>query len=132
MERAARVVSKSASSQRIIDHEQVVGALWPSIVGKVVARHTLGLAIVRETLVVEVEDAIWQKQLYALSSQIVARLQKCMASTLIRHIEFRIGVPKRQPAREELVTEVPADDAEGIRDPVLKKVYQLSRKRATA
>lgn len=134
MERAARLVSKSSNSQRVIDHEDVIRAVWPAAVGKVVARHTGKLTVVRDTLVVEVEDAIWQKQLYKLSGQIVNRLQKCMSSTLIQQIEFRIGVPKRQMQREENlpVRDGAEDEAESIRDPVLKKVYQLSRKRAMA
>lgn len=132
MERAARLVSKSTNSQRIIDNDDVVRALWPAAVGKVVARHTGRLTIVRETLVVEVEDAIWQRQLHALGSQIVSRLQKGMASTLIRKIEFRIGIPKRQPQRADQPALTVADEADRIQDPVLKKVYRLSRKRATA
>jgi hypothetical protein len=73
-----------------------------------------------------------------LSSQILERLRKVTGSDIITDIEFRIGIARREPQRAEaarspLFAEVdPADDAEKIEDPVLKKLYLLSRKKATA
>lgn len=112
--------------------------IWPTAVGKAIARHTGNLKIVRECLVVEVEDALWQKQLHLLGAQIVDRIQKLMGSPAIQRIEFRVGIPRRAPQRAEtarpsVVGDVPEpDEADQIQDPVLKKVYRLSRKRATA
>jgi hypothetical protein len=135
MERAARLLSKHKYSREFIDQDECIKALWPAAVGKAIARHTTRLKAVRHTLVVGVEDAIWQKQLFSLSSQIVDRLQKCMGSTAIAQVEFRIIPVKREPQREQSahssLAEV-GDEAEAIQDPVLKKVYQLSRKRSTA
>jgi hypothetical protein len=104
-------------------------------VGKAIAAHTLRVKLVRETLVVEVEDAIWQKQLYCLSGQIVDRLHQVTGSTAIKDVEFRVGAPRRQPQRAPSRDSAPGavpDEADGIQDPVLNKVYRLSRKRATA
>jgi hypothetical protein len=89
-----------------------------------------------ETLVVEVEDAIWQRQLHSLSAPILNRLQKCMGNSGITRLEFRIGIPRREPQREEaprLGALGPiVDEADAIADPMLKKIYRLSRKRSTA
>ena len=132
MERAARLFKNNKYSRQIIGDEDIVRGLWPAAVGKAIARHTGKMTVVRNTLVVEVEDAIWQKQLFCLSRQIVDRVQKLMGSTSIAEIEFRIGVPRRQPQRAESIHPFSLDGADGIQDPVLKKVYRLSRKRATA
>lgn len=137
MERAARLLKNNKSAQRIIGDEDVARGLWPAAVGKTIARHTGQISLVRSTLVVHVEDAIWQKQLFGLTHQIVARMQKLMGSTLVESVEFRIGIPKRQPQRAEsaagpLLSIDAADEADRISDPVLKRIYQISRKRATA
>ncbi len=136
MERAARLIKKDRHSRQIISEDEIVRGIWPSAVGKAIARHTVRLKVVRTTLVVEVEDAIWQKQLFPLSGQIVHRVQKLLGNSGIEHVEFRIAVLKRQMRKEEqqpvLKTGVPRDEADGILDPMLKKVYRNSRKRAIA
>jgi Dna[CI] antecedent, DciA len=137
MERAARVIHHHKYSPEIISGSDVVRGIWPAAVGKTIARHTGRITVVRNKLVVEVEDAIWQRQLFSLTRQIVDRLQKLMGSTDIQDLEFRVGVPRRAPQREESPRSAPEhtgliDEAEQIQDPVLKKVYRLSRKKATA
>ena len=144
MERAARLIKKHKYSQGILDPDEWARAVWPAAVGTAIARHTTRLKVVRETLVVGVEDAIWQKQLFRLSNQIVDRLQKFMGSTAISNVEFRIIPAKRHAGREESSPELwrkdasrtidaeGTDEAEAIQDPMLRKVYLLSRKRSTA
>jgi predicted nucleic acid-binding Zn ribbon protein len=138
MERAARFIRKNKFSQEILTDEQLARAVWPAAVGKAIARHTSRLKLVRGTLVVEVEDAIWQKQLYPLTGQILDRLQKVMGSELVEDLEFRVAIPRRQIMRaatldQQMDTgERNFDEADTIQDPVLKKVYRLSRKKATA
>ncbi len=121
-----------------MNDDELVRALWPAAVGKVIASHTGHLRLIRATLVVEVEDAVWQRQLFPLSAQIVARLRKAMGSALIENIEFRIGIPRRAAARSEIrdarsgPDTLFSDEAEGIEDPALQKVYRLARRKATA
>jgi hypothetical protein len=139
MERAARLIKKNKYSRQMISDEDIVRGLWASAVGPAIARHTCRLKIVRSTLIVEVEDAVWQKQLSRLSHQVAAQVRKLTGSGSIEEVEFRVGVPKREMMREERVTPVrqqepvePRDESDQIQDPVLKKVYRLSRKRAIA
>jgi predicted nucleic acid-binding Zn ribbon protein len=137
MERAARLIKKNKFSQKVFTDEDFARAVWPTAVGKAIAKHTLRVKLVRSTLIVEVEDAIWQKQLYCLSMQIVDRLRKVTGSASIEDVEFRVGAPRREPQRAMSRESVPlagaaADEADGIQDPVLKKLYRLSRKKATA
>jgi protein involved in sex pheromone biosynthesis len=138
MERAARLIRNTNYSQQILNEDDLTRAVWPVAVGKVIAAHTSRLKLVRTTLIVEVEDAIWQKQLHTLSAQILDRLRKTTGSNTIQEIEFRVAVPRRQPQsaafRDNTAPQIAAstDEADSIQDPVLKKVYRLSRKKATA
>jgi predicted nucleic acid-binding Zn ribbon protein len=137
MERAARLFKTNKFSQKVFSDEDFARAVWPAAVGKAIANHTLRVKLVRSILIVEVEDAIWQKQLRCLSLQIVERLRKVTGSSLIEDIEFRIGAPRREPQRAILrestpLAEADPDEADSIQDPVLKKLYRLSRKKATA
>ena len=129
MERAARLIAES----KILTDDDFAKAVWPLAVGKAIAAHTVRIRLVRSTLVVEVEDAIWQKQLFALTSQIVQRLRKITRNDKIRDLEFRIAIPRRPAQRESAHSSgSPAafDEAEHINDPMLQKIYRISRKRA--
>ncbi len=138
MERAARLIQKNKLSKKVFGEEDLTRAVWPAAVGKKVAAHTSRITLVRNTLVVEVEDAIWQKQLFGLRGQILGRLRDVTGSDVVQDIEFRIGVQRRQPQRSETrrspaaQAALPYDEADSIQDAVLKKVYRLSRKKATA
>ena len=140
MERAARVLRKGKLSRSILDDSQAIEATWPAAVGKLIARHTSRLRLVRSVLVVEVEDAIWQRQLRTLEMQILDRIKLLLPDVHLAGLEFRIGVPRRDPQRAPMAfTGAPAlfrtagdDEAERIQDPVLKKVYQISRRKASA
>ena len=133
MERAARLIRKNKFSQRVFTEDDFARAIWPEAVGRAIASHTVRVKLVRATLVVEVEDAIWQKQLHFLSRQILDRLRKVTGSSMIEDLEFRVAIPRREPQRAtERQSSAAEDEAESIPDPVLKKVYRLSRKKATA
>jgi hypothetical protein len=141
MERAARVLRKAKQSQSILDDSQALEAVWPTAVGKAIVRHVSKLRRVRTTLVVEVEDAIWQRQLRLLEHQIVGRIRMLLPDLEIHDMEFRVGVPRREAQRagtpsgvavERLSTPNSDDEADRISDPVLKKIYQMSRRKASA
>lgn len=101
MERAARLIKNSKLSRQVLTEDDLACAVWPAAVGKAIATHTSRIKLVRSTLVVEVEDGIWQQQLYRLSSQILDRLRKLTGSDTIQDLEFRIAIPRRQPQRVE-------------------------------
>ena len=100
MERVARLLKNNKITRKILADEDLVCAAWPAAVGKAIASHTSRVRLVRSTLVVEVEDATWQQQLYRLRTQIVDRLCKFTGSDSIKDVEFRIAVPRIQPQRE--------------------------------
>ncbi|HWF45985.1 MAG TPA: DUF721 domain-containing protein [Bryobacteraceae bacterium] len=135
MQRAVRLFQNSKLSKQLACDEDVARAIWPEAVGKVIAGHTSRVKLVRTTLVVEVEDAIWQRQLHTLTAQILGRIRKLTGSTFIEDLEFRIAIPRRQPQRVETPAEgapARADEADAIADPGMQRVYRILRKRSSA
>jgi hypothetical protein len=92
--------------------------------------------MVRTRLVVEVEDNVWQRQLFALSGQILRNLEKALGGGLVEDLEFKVVPRRREPQRA--VRSAPAatplfdDEADRIADPVLRVIYRASRKKALA
>lgn len=130
MERAARLLARM--SQKSVPSEELVCAAWPHAAGKKVAPRTRATGMVRSTLVVEVEDVIWQKQLTAVRGQLLKNLTRLLGAGLVDGIEFRIGVPRIGPQRETEVQPfaLAADEADMIRDPILRRLYRQDRRRA--
>ena len=136
MERAAKLLRQWKLASGHVSADQVAIAAWPLAAGKKVAAHSRAITIVRGRLVVEVSDAIWQSQLRTVRSFILAKLEKDLGAKLVTDIEFRVVPPRIGPGREEKIIRGPlwpsADEADGIADPFLAKVYKAKRKRSTA
>ena len=101
--------------------------------GKTIAAHTRAVRLVRTRLVVEVEDAIWQRQLNGLSRTFCEPREE-PGRGLVEDLEFRVVPRRREPQRAAAAVPAlrPADEAAGIADPVLRAIYQASRKKALA
>jgi hypothetical protein len=83
--------------------------------------------------VVEVQDMIWQRQLNTLSRQIVKNLTDIVGKGLITDVELRPMTPKRMAQRAEAPRQQPtSDEADAIADPMLRRGYRISRKKARA
>jgi predicted nucleic acid-binding Zn ribbon protein len=131
MERAGKLIRKLKLPAETASLEDLVLAAWPMAVGKRIASHTRPVALVRERLVIEVEDPIWQRQLWTLRGQILAKLVEVLGPGAVGTVEFRVATQRRMPQREERIR-IPADESSQIQDPMLRKLYQLDRKKATA
>jgi hypothetical protein len=142
MERAARVFRKAKQSRSLLTDDQTLNVVWPAAVGRAIANHTSHVRLVRTTLVVDVEDMMWQRQLRTLERQIIERVKTLIPDLAVADMEFRIGVPRRQAQRATsssgalasapLFTPALGDEADSIQDPGLKKVFEISRRKATA
>jgi len=132
MERAGKSLSKMKLSGKL-SPEELACAAWPAAVGKRIAAHAAAASLVRGRLVVEVEDAIWQKQLFHLRHQILSKVQELAGKEAVRDLEFRIATPRRPPQKAELpAARKSGDEADAIEDPVLRSLYREARKKATA
>lgn len=110
----------------MVSSEELAAAAWPAAVGKRLAARTGPVRLFGTKLVVEVEDTVWQRQLLTLTPQILPKLKAILGPEMVMHLEFRIGVPRREPARA-----VVADErADGIEDPIFKLLYLNSRTRS--
>jgi len=137
MERAGRIISKlrikAVEVAGVRTYHLAPGA-WAAAVGKAIAAHTRPAFLDGTRLIVEVEDAIWQAQLYSLRPAILSQLEKITGAAIIQSLEFRITPPRRAPAiaASPGATAAPADEADLIADPVMRRVYQRARRKATS
>jgi len=132
MERAGKSLAKLKLSDAI-SPDDLARAAWPAAVGKRIATHAAAKSLVRGSLIVEVEDGIWQKQLFYLRFQILAKLQEVVGAGMITGVEFRIATPRRPPQPAlSLNASKALDEADGITDPGMRIVYKQARKKASA
>jgi len=134
MERVSRLIRRLPLPAESITAEELALAAWPEAVGKTIAAHTRAAKMVRKRMVVEVEDAVWQRQLFALTPQILRNLEKALGPGLAEEVEFRIVPRRREPqlATRAVPSAAPADESDAIADPVLRSIYRASRKRLQA
>jgi hypothetical protein len=134
MERAGRLIGQLNRASQVMTNDELARAAWPLAVGKRIARYTAAVALVRKTLVVEVEDMVWQRQLNALRHQIVRNLVDVVGHGIVEDLELRPMRPRRMPQRAEVANRPVEgyDEADAIADPSLRRVYKISRKKATA
>lgn len=134
MEHAGRLIGNLNRAKHMLPDEDLARAAWPRAVGKKIAARTAVARLVRKTLVVEVEDMIWQRQINTLRPQIVQALSKVAGPGLVEDIELRPMTPRRVPQRADTARRdaLPPDEADAIADPQLRRVYRMSRKKATA
>lgn len=132
MERAGRVLAKLKLSSHGVTGEQLAVAAWPAAVGKTIAARCVAARLVRSRLVVEVPDATWQRQLWTMRGQVLGRIEAVLGSRIVEELEFRVVPPRRQPARAESAQQPSLDEADSIRDPLMRNLYKEARKKATA
>jgi predicted nucleic acid-binding Zn ribbon protein len=129
MERAGKVIRGLKIAGECLSTEDLVRAAWPQAVGPRIASHTRPVALRESKLVVEVEDLTWQSQLTTMSAQILPRLKEMVGADSVRSIEFRLGVPRRMPQRAGQARAA-RDEADGIEDPIFRRLYRASKKRS--
>lgn len=129
MERAGKSLAKLRFSAAI-SPDELAFAAWPAAVGDRIASHACPKALVRGCLVVEAEDPIWQKQLFHLRFDILAKLTEVLGSGIITELEFRnaTGTPRRPPQSAQSHREtISTDDADSIKDPEMRVIYRQAR-----
>jgi predicted nucleic acid-binding Zn ribbon protein len=127
MEKASRLIGKLKLSPGVADPETRACAAWTVAAGKKIAEHTRASGLVRGSLVIEVEDVVWQRQLNTLRHFLLRNLREILGDQTVTDIDFR-PMPRRMAPRRATA----ARSAEGIQDPVLGLLYQESKKRELA
>ncbi len=83
-----------AQALKRLPPEQLPQAAWDFAAGRAVAEKTRVIAVEKQTLLVEVPDANWRAQLYAMAPQFLARLNQF---TPVDRIEFKLARPQDAP-----------------------------------
>ena len=132
MQRAAKALAKLKLSDAI-PAEDLARAAWPLAVGARIASKAVVKSLVRGCLVVEAEDAVWQKNLFQLRPHILGRFNELLGAEIVKDLEFRIATARRppQPARR-LNESAAADESDRIHAPSLRILYKQARKKASA
>jgi|SRR4026208_444201 hypothetical protein len=131
MERAGKLIGKLKLPEGSITNEALACAAWPGAVGRKIAVHTHAARMVRSTLIIEVEDAVWQRQLFFLRHDIRKKIDDTIGAGIVEDVEFRVSPPRLGPQRALRSTPQP-DEADGIVDPVLRRIYKTARKKGLA
>jgi hypothetical protein len=134
MERASRLMGQLQFLGRSVSGEQLVCAAWSAAVGARIAKHARAERLVRTKLIVGVDDSVWQRQLFGMSRMILSKLTENLGDGLVvDELEFRVAAPRRGPQRaERSIPASPADEADGIEDADLRRLYITSRKKELA
>ncbi len=118
------------------DEDELVRTYWPSVVGPHIARRTRPVRILDGRLIVDIEGQEWRRQLAPMGRSIARRLNGAVGKDALEDVEFRVVVPDiRPPGRAQTATgaEEPKqrhDEASGIQDPGLRRIYRRSMKKA--
>lgn len=121
MQRAGQLIGKLKMSRDPADAEARAIAAWKVAAGKKIAEHTRATSVVRGSLIVEVEDVVWQRQLNTLRHFFLKNLTATLGETMITEIDFRPMPARRRPQRA--ATARPGL----IHDPVLDLLYRQSK-----
>lgn len=134
MERASRIIGGLNVRERPLSNEQLVLSAWPKAAGKQISAHARPAKLVRTRLVVEVEDRVWQQQLRTLQGFMLRNLERAIGPGIVEELEFRVVPRRREPQRAVAATGAGTlfDEADGIADPVLRRLYRSARERETA
>lgn len=136
MNQASRILASFLDNgdPDLINRENIACRAWKKAVGARLARHTTAVKLVRDRLVVEVEDEIWRNNLWSLRYQILKNVEKCLGPGIVGDLEFRVVPLRREPQRAAAALHPSAaelaDEATGIEDPGLRRNYIRSRARA--
>ncbi len=130
MERAGRLLRALKLPEGCADFESLARAAWPAAVGKRLASRTRAVGYEDGCLTVEVNDPVWLPHLQTMYSQIIGRLQEIAGKDVVRRVRLKQGIPRIEPKRAGQTEG--NDEADGIKDPGLRRVYLRSRKRSLA
>jgi hypothetical protein len=96
-------------------NEAAAIAAWKHAIGDGLRQNTTALRLEGKTLIVAVRDAIWQKQLNTMKSQLLFRVNSILGQPLLNNIELKIDpksliVVSREKKADEIVdNEVPIE-----------------------
>src|SRR5580704_12128122 len=135
MDQAGRIIAGMKGAAAVTSQERIACGAWKRAVGKRLAVRTRAVKLVRDRLVVEVEDEIWRDSLWKLRFQILRNIEREIGTEIVADLTFVVAPPRREAQREggsKPAALESLDEADAIADPGLRRVYRNSRRRLTA
>jgi hypothetical protein len=134
MDQASRIIAHLSSSSDLIGTEKLACSVWRKAVGPRLARRTRAVRLVRNRLVIEVDDEIWRNNLYSLRPLILRNLENAAGPGIVEDISFEIMPRRIEPQRETGFALTAADREAGldIVDPGMRRIYRMALRRETA
>ena len=132
MDKALRLLGKLKND--VVGNEELARAAWRAAVGDRIEAHARFRGLVRDRIVVEVDDRVWQSQMHTLEKQILEKLSRLLGKVIARQIEYRIAIPKLVPETVGVAGfRLESKDVEAgkIGDPGLRRMYLKSKRRAS-
>lgn len=111
---------------------QTIMPYWMAAVGRQLALKTRPTFFAKGRLTVEVDGAPWRQEMFPLTGTILARLNRLLGEPMVKWIDYRLARPQRRPpgrAQSATAEAEPFDEASGIQDPQLRRLYRVSMKR---
>ena len=125
MERAGRIAGKLQLAEGVADPGVLACAAWKAAAGKRIAGHTRAVSLVRGKLVIEVDDIVWQRQLYSLRHFLLRNLSRELGEGVVTDLDLRPVPRKRGPQVEQRARPAAIqDEATPIDDPFLRSLYR--------
>ncbi|MDX6611190.1 MAG: hypothetical protein QOD75_376 [Blastocatellia bacterium] len=106
-----KLISAAGDSEEVA--EVAARIAWRRTAGEPLCQHAVPFRLFRNVLVIAVSDAVWQKQMAALSGQLLSRLNAMLGQRAITFIEFRIDpetVAKERAAHRDIANPVTAEE----------------------
>src|SRR6185437_14186452 len=111
MDQAGRIIAGMKGAAAVISPERIACGVWKRAVGKRLAARTRAVKLVRDRLVIEVDDEIWRESLWKLRFQILRNIEKEIGKEIVSDLQFVVAPPRREPQRETaLPSELTAPD----------------------
>jgi predicted nucleic acid-binding Zn ribbon protein len=82
-----------------------LSGVWPSVVGKTLARHTRPVRCHKGCLEVAADGKAWRKQLEEMKDEFCTQVNKAWGSALVREVKFVPAKPGPQHISHELNNE---------------------------
>src|SRR5215210_715716 len=83
-----KLLRAAGETEEVLEAAALVA--WRRVAGEGLRAQAVPFRLYRKTLVVAVADATWQKQLEAMSGQLLFRINSLLGQAVVTYIEFRI------------------------------------------
>jgi hypothetical protein len=104
-----KLIRAAGETEEVLEAAALVA--WRRVAGEGLRAQAVPFRLYRKTLTVSVVDATWQKQLEAMSGQLLFRLNSLLGQAVVTYIEFRVD-PKTVRAERARLQVREADQLE--------------------